>query len=193
MARLGELTRIWHRPPVPYEPPPEIAGMSLAELAQAVADRTLPPVEQWTPAHTGDSHMTIRADGSWTHDGSPITRPAMVRAFASLLMRDGEGHWLVTPVQKLSIAVEDAAFIATDMTAKDGALAFRLNTDEIVIAGPEHPLTGRGAPDTPALYIAVRRGCEARLNRSTYEQLALAADDRWRVASQGKTFSLVPA
>lgn len=192
--RLGELTRIWHRPPVPYDPPPEIAGLSLAELAQAMADRKLPPVDQWSPAHVGDSHMTIRADGSWTHEGSPITRPAMVRAFASLLMRDEEGqHWLVTPVQKLSVEVEDAAFVATDMTARDGALAFRLNTDEIVIAGRENPLSARGDAETPALYLAVRRGCEARLNRSTYEQLALAADGDWRVISQGETFSLIPA
>jgi hypothetical protein len=178
---------------MPYEPPPEIAGLSLAELAEAVAARKLPPVEQWSPANIGDGHMAILADGSWTHEGSPITRPAMVRAFASLLMRDDEGHWLVTPVQKLSITVEDAAFIATDVTAKDGALVFRLNTDEIVIAGPEHPLSARGDAETPALYLAVRRGCEARLNRSTYEQLALLAGEDWRVTSQGESYSLVPA
>ncbi|ROT95625.1 DUF1285 domain-containing protein [Altererythrobacter sp. FM1] len=182
---------------MPYEPPPEIAGLSLAELAEAVAARKLPPVEQWAPQMTGDSHMAIRADGSWTHEGSPISRPAMVRAFASLLMRDEtEQHWLVTPVQKLSIAVEDAAFIATDMAVKDGALAFRLNTDEIVIAGPDHSLIARGDADTPALYLAVRRGCEARLNRSTYAQLAehaLSQGDDWRVTSEGAKFSLVPA
>ena len=178
---------------MPYEPPPEIAGLSLAELAAAVAARRLPPVEDWSPAHVGDSHMTIRADGTWTHDGDPITRPAMVRAFASLLMRDDAGYWLVTPVQKLSVEVEDAAFVATDMTEKDGTLAFRLNTDEIVVAGPDHPVIARGDTETPAIYLAVRRGCEARLNRSTYEQLAHAADAEWRVASQGETFSLMPA
>ena len=178
---------------MPYEPPPEIAGLSLAELADAVAARKLPPIEQWSPAQIGDSHMAIRADGTWTHEGSPISRPAMVRAFASLLMRDGEGHWLVTPVQKLPVEVEDAAFVATDVAERGGALAFRLNTDEIVIAGPDHPLTARGDADTPALYLGVRHGCEARLNRSTYQQLALLADDSWQVRSQGEIHSLVPA
>lgn len=180
---------------MPYEPPPEIAGMSLAELADAVSSRKLPPIEQWSPAQIGNSHMTIRSDGTWLHEGSPVSRPAMVRAFASLLMRDAEGHWLVTPVQKLSVAVEDAAFVATDLTERDGALAFRLNTDEIVIAGPDHPLMARGDTETPAIYLAVRRGCEARLNRSTYEQLARIALDRneeWLVSSEGSTFSLVP-
>jgi hypothetical protein len=137
--------------------------------------------------------MHIAANGSWFHEGGAIKRPAMVRAFASLLMRDEEGHWLVTPQQKLSVEVEDAAFVAVDMSKTDGALAFRLNTDEIVIAGPEHPLRAAGDADTPALYLAVRRGCEARLNRSTYEQLALAAGPDWRVSSMGETFSLLPA
>lgn len=178
---------------MPYEPPPEIAALSLAELAEAVAARKLPPVEKWSPAEVGGSHMEIRTDGTWLHEGGVITRPAMVRAFASLLLRDNEGHWLITPVQKLSISVEDAAFVATDVTERDGALAFRLNTDEIVIADAEHPLIARGDAQTPALYLAVRRGCEARLNRSTYEQLAHLADAAWRVTSQGATFSLVPA
>ena len=181
---------------MPYEPPPEIAALSLAELAEAVAARKLPPVERWTPAATGDSDMQILADGSWLHEGRPITRPAMVRAFASLLLRDEAGHWLVTPVQKLRIAVDDAAFVATDVTSAEGALAFRLNTDEIVIAGPDHPIVARGDAETPALYLAVRQGCEARLNRSTYAQLAeiaIAAGSDWSVASQGARFSLVPA
>ena len=181
---------------MPYEPPPEIAGLSLAELAEAVAARKLPPVEQWSPQHVGESRMRIAADGAWYHEGSPIVRPAMVRAFASLLTRDEEGrYWLVTPQQKLSIEVEDAPFVAVDVSRREGALAFRLNTDEIVLAGPDHPLRAAGDRETPALYLAVRRGCEARLNRSTYVQLAelaLVSGEEWRVASQGASFSLVP-
>lgn len=178
---------------MPYEPPPEIAGLSLAELAEQAAARKLPPVEQWTPARTGDSRMRIAADGTWYHEGAPIARPAMARAFASLLLRDEVGHWLVTPQQKLSVEVEDAAFVAVDVTQREGALAFRLNTDEIVIAGLEHSIRAAGDAEVPGLYLGVRRGCEARLNRSTYEQLALLAGPDWTVESRGARFSLVPA
>ena len=141
--------------------------------------------------------MRIAADGTWFHGGRRLTRPAMVRAFASLLMRDAEGqHWLVTPECRQSIEVEDAAFVAVDMRASDGALAFRLNTDELVLAGPGHPLRAAGEAETPAIYLAVRQGCEARLDRSTWLQLAefaLATGDGRSVASQGATFPLVPA
>ncbi|MXP42728.1 DUF1285 domain-containing protein [Altererythrobacter soli] len=182
---------------MPYDPLPDLAGMSLAEIAAAVEARKLPPVEQWAPSDTADSHMRIAADGTWFHEGRPIARPAMVRAFASLLTRDQDGqHWLVTPECKQSIAVEDAAFVAIEMSAQGDALAFRLNTDELVLAGPEHPLRAAGDPDVPALYLAVRRGCEARLNRSTYLQLiehALAAGGDLSVVSQGARFALEPA
>lgn len=181
---------------MPYTPPPELAAMSLAEIAAAVAERRLPPVEQWSPACEGESDMEIAADGRWYHQGSEITRPAMVRAFAGLLTRDAQGrHWLVTPQQRLAIAVADAAFVATDVEARDAALAFRLNTDELVIAGPDNPLVARGDPDAPALYLGVRRGLEARLNRSTYQQLAeiaLAQGADWTVRSDGSQFSLLP-
>ena len=182
---------------MPYQPPPDLAGLNLSEIAAQVAARKLPPVEQWTPERIGDSRMRIAADGSWFHDGSPITRPAMVRAFSGLLVRDADGqHWLMSPFEKLHIEVEDAAFVAVDMAERDGALAFRLNTDELVVAGPDHPLTARGDAETPALYLGVRRGTEARLNRSTYAQLvehALAKGDDWTVTSEGETFSLIPA
>lgn len=181
---------------MPYEPPPELAGLSLPEIADLVAARRLPPVDQWHPEATGDSRMRIAADGRWYHDGGEIRRPAMVRAFASLLTRDGDGqHWLVTPYERQSIEVEDAAFIAIDVKQDGGDLAFRLNTDDFVIAGPDHPIRAAGEPDTPALYLAVRHGAEARLNRSTYLQLAEIAlnEGGMAVASGGETFSLVPA
>jgi hypothetical protein len=121
----------------------------------------------------------------------------MVRAFSGLLTRDESGqHWLMTPFEKLSIEVDDAAFIAVDCVRKGSEIAFRLHTDELVIAGPDNPLRSAGDPDTPALYLTVRRGCEARLNRSTYTQLAEIAletgGDEWIVSSQGAIFSLLP-
>jgi hypothetical protein len=181
---------------MPYEPPPELAALSLAEIGDLVAARKLPPVDQWQPERSGDSLMRIAADGRWFHDGSEITRPAMIRAFASLLMRDGGGrHWLVTPYEKQSIEVEDAAFVAVDVKQEGGALAFRLNTDDLVIAGPDHPIRAAGDPDVPAIYLAVRHGAEARLNRSTYGQLIDIAIEQGdlTVTSQGATFALVPA
>ena len=83
-----------------YTPPPELAGLSLAQIAEQVEARKLPPVERWTPQEEGDSGMRIAADGTWYHDGSPIRREAMVRAFSGLLTRDENGaYWLVTPFQ----------------------------------------------------------------------------------------------
>lgn len=182
---------------MPYEPPPYLAELSLADIAAQVAARKLPPVESWAPRKIGDSAMRIAADGSWWHEGGRITRDAMVRAFAGLLKRDDAGqHWLVTPTEQLSIEVEDAAFIATDVKREGDALVFRLNSDELVVAGPDHPLRASGEVDRPALYLMIRRGCEARLNRSTWQQLAeiaLAESDDWRIASRGATFSLLPA
>ncbi len=184
---------------MPYEPPPHLAGLNLAQIAALVEARKLPPVESWSPAQIGESHMVIAADGTWFHEGGPIRREAMVRAFAGLLTRDEAGHhWLVTPFEKLSIEVEDAAFIATDCVRAEDALAFRLNTDDLVIAGPDHPLRAAGTPDEPALYLQVRRGCEARLNRSTWAQLAEIAlaegaeQNGWQVTSGGQSFSLLP-
>jgi hypothetical protein len=180
---------------MPYEPPPYLAELTLAEIAQQVADRKLPPVEGWAPQKIGESDMRIAVDGTWYHEGSPIRRPAMVRAFSGLLTRDDAGqHWLVSPFEKLSIEVDDAAFIAVDCMRKEGDLAFRLNTDELVIAGPDHGLRVAGDPETPAIYLHVRRGCEARLDRSTYAQLADIAiessGDDWIVSSQGALFPL---
>jgi len=180
---------------MPYEPPPELAALSLAEIAALVESRGLPPVGEWQPTREGDSLMRIAADGRWFHDGGEIKRPAMIRAFASLLTRDTAGqHWLVTPLEKLSIVVEDAAFIAIDVKQESGSLAFQLNTDDLIIAGPGHAIVARGDPDVPAIYLGVRGGAEARLNRSTYGQLIEIAltDGELSVDSQGVTFPLVP-
>ena len=94
---------------MPMDPIPDIASLSLAEIARLVEEAKLPPVEKWNPTHCGDSEMRIARDGTWYHQGSPIGRPAMVRLFSTILRREADGsHVLVTPVEKLDIVVEDA-------------------------------------------------------------------------------------
>jgi hypothetical protein len=161
---------------------PDLARASLAEIAAAVAAKKLPPVEQWNPTHCGDSDMRIAADGSWFHGGTPIGRPALVKLFATILRREEDGGYvLVTPVEKLSIAVEDAPFLAVEASSEgEGSartLAFRLLTDEMVIAGPANPLRLETALDgTPRPYLHVRGGpgreLEALINRPVFYELA---------------------
>ncbi|VWX59891.1 DUF1285 domain-containing protein [Sphingorhabdus sp. 109] len=159
---------------MPYTPPPELASLSIAEIAELAEAQKLPPVEQWEPKESGDSEMRIAADGSWYHQGDPIQRPAMVRAFSSILRREADGSFaLVTPYQKLSIKVEDAPFVAVQLesqsSGEDRTLAFRLNTDHLVVAGPDHPL--RFGADKPQPYLHVRGGLEAVLARPVYYEL----------------------
>ena len=137
-------------PPVPDD----LASLSLADIARLVEAKRLPPVERWTPAHCGDSGMRIARDGTWFHEGSPIGRQAMVRLFSTILRREADGGYvLVTPVEKLDIAVEDAPFLAVELKSEgDGPgrrLAFRLNTGELVVAGPGHPLRFSEKSDGP--------------------------------------------
>jgi len=158
-------------------PPRDIEGLSLAEIATLAAERRLPPVDQWNPARCGDSEMRIARDGTWYHQGSPIARPAMVRLFATILRREAEGGYvLVTPAEKLDIAVEDAPFVAVELRSEgSGAqrrLAFRLNTGDLIVAGREHPLRFEAREDGPHPYLRVRGGLDALVSRSVYYELA---------------------
>ncbi len=187
---------------MPMEPTPDLAQLSLAEAARLAAERKLPPVEQWNPTHCGDSEMRIARDGTWFHQDSPIGRENMVRLFSTVLRREPDGGYvLVTPVEKLSIAVEDAPFLAVEMKAEGegraGRLAFRLNTGDLVTAGPEHPLRFVERDDGPHPYLHVRGGLEALVVRSIYYELAeraLADDaDPPGVWSEGAFFAIAPA
>ena len=182
-------------------PPPEFDTLTLADIARlADADR-LPPVDRWHPDHCGDSEMRIARDGTWFHQGSPIGRLAMVRAFSRILRREPDGGYvLVTPVEKLDIAVEDAPFVAVEMKAegdgRDATLAFRLNTGEVVTAGPDHPLRFEERDDGPHPYVRVRGGLDALVSRAIYYDLAgraLAGDETPPgVWSAGAFFPLQP-
>lgn len=183
---------------MPMEELPDLAGLSLAEIATLVEQRRLPPVEHWNPAHCGDSEMRIARDGTWFHQGSPIGRQTMVRLFSTILRREDDGRYvLVTPVEKLDIAVEDAPFVAVEMKAegsgRDSRLAFRLNTGDLVTAGPDHPLRFAKGEDGPRPYLHVRGGLEALVARSVYYELAeraLAEGDRPGIWSNGAFFAL---
>jgi hypothetical protein len=187
---------------MPMDALPDLASLSLSEIATLVEQRRLPPVEQWNPTHCGDSEMRIARDGTWFHQGSPIGRQAMVRLFSTILRREPDGRYvLVTPVEKLDIKVDDAPFVAVEMKAQgDGAdarLAFRLNTGDLVTAGADHPLRFAEGEDGPRPYLHVRGGLEALVSRSVYYELAdrALADDATRpgVWSSGAFFPLEPA
>jgi hypothetical protein len=153
-------------------PPIDLQGISLAELQKLIDQRRLPPVDQWNPERCGHSGMRIARDGTWYHEGSPINRPAMVRLFSTVLRREPDGrHVLVTPAEKLDIEVEDTAFRAVEMESegKDRSrrIAFRLDSGDAAILGPDHPLRLEPTPR-----ILVRHGLEAELTRPVYYELA---------------------
>ena len=164
-------------------PARDSAGQTLAEIAARVGDRRLPPVHLWHPTHCGDSDMRIATDGTWWHAGTPIGRPELVRLFSTILRREADGsHVLVTPGEKLTIAVDDAPFVAVEATLDTDPprIAFRLNTGDHVVAGPEHTLRLDIAADgTPRPYVHVRAGLDALIARAVFYDLAevaLAAD-----------------
>jgi hypothetical protein len=154
------------------QPPIHLKGLSLADLQREIEARRLPPVDKWHPAHCGDSEMRIARDGTWYHQGRPISRPAMVRLFSTILRREPDGgHVLVTPVEKLTIEVEATAFRAIEMSSEGDGEARRigltLDSGDALIIGKAHPLSV-----TPTPRVLVRHGLEAELSRPIYYELA---------------------
>jgi hypothetical protein len=141
-----------------------------------------PPPQKRTVFNHGDLAMWIARDGTWFYRGSPIARKSLVKLFASVLRREDDGsYWLITPVERGRVAVEDAPFLAVEVNSEDSGrdrhLSFRTNLDEIVAAGPEHPLrVETGANGEPTPYVLVRPGLEARLNRPVFYELVDLAD-----------------
>jgi hypothetical protein len=170
--------------------------MTAADFTAPLEGIALPPVERWNPKQCGDSAMRIAADGTWFHEGEQIARPELVRLFAGLLRKDEDGYVLVTPVEKLSIQVEDAPFLAVTVDAAGAGegqnLTFTTNVGDRVLLGPEHGLRLSGGVP----YLHVRRGLEARVARNVWYQLADIAVPRglaMGVWSSGHFFELGPA
>jgi hypothetical protein len=144
---------------------------SLARAASAAARKGPPPVHLWNPPFCGDIDMRIAADGTWFYLGTPIGRPAMVRLFAGVLKREEDRFYLVTPVEKVGITVDDAPFVATDFRREGDRLVFTTNVGDETAAGPDNPLRVRLTDGEPRPYVHVRRGLEALIDRKTFYRL----------------------
>lgn len=140
------------------------------------------PVHDWDPPYCGEMDMRIAADGRWYHEGSPIGRIAMVRLFSSILRLDDDGHhYLVTPVEKVRIKVDDCPFVAQLLDVSgEGAgqqLTFTLNTGETVTAGPDNPIEVSTDKDQqPHPVLEVRYGLKALISRSVFYQMVALAE-----------------
>ena len=176
-----------------------IAG--LETLLRAQGTKGPAPVEKWNPPYCGDIGMKIRADGVWIYGGTPIGRMPLVKLFASVLRKDDDGkHYLVTPAEKVDVDVADAPFLAVEMevqgSGREQSLIFRTNVDDIVTAGPEHPLRFAIEPSSQGLkpYLLVRGRLEALVTRALYYDLVeLAVTDPERgfgLSSCGQFFAL---
>lgn len=154
----------------------------LADLLKYAEGDAPAPVECWNPPYCGDIGLEIRGDGSWHYQGSPIRRPAMVKLFARVLRRDADGRtYLVTPVEKIDVAVADAPFVAVEMQVEGAgatqSLLFRTNVGDIVCCGADHPLrfAGGGAGGAFKPYVHVRGRLDALVSRAlVYDLVALA-------------------
>ena len=169
----------------------------LASLAAVLTDKTSEReqlVGQWNPPFCDDVDIRICRDGHWEYQGSPVSRESMVRLFASVLRRDNNGcFYLVTPVEKVRIRVEDKPFLITGFEQQEGYLVLLTNVGDQLLLGPEHPLL----PGDPAPCVRVRNGLEARLHRNVYYQLIELAETREQdgamqlcVSSGGAYYSL---
>lgn len=170
---------------------------AVAAAAHQAPGRGLPPVHLWNPAHCGDIDIVIRRDGVWLHENSPIGRTELVRLFSTVLRKDPNGYCLVTPVEKLSIRVEDLPFRAVSVAAVGGALRFVTDVGDAVEAGAEHPIRVEIDPATgePAPAVHVRADLWARIARPVFYELVDMADveeGRLVVRSGVETFALGP-
>jgi len=155
-------------------------NLSAANLADSLKDipkKTLPPVEKWNPPFCGNLDIRISRNGTWFYLGTPIGRPELVKLFSSIIRKDQGKYFLVTPVEKVGIQVEDAPFVAVDFDLhKRGDttwLEFTTNVGEKVKAGPKNPIRVQIDEKTqePSPYILIRRNLEALIDRKSFYRL----------------------
>jgi len=177
---------------------------SLEGLFKQVSAQKLPPVDTWHPDFCGDIDMRIKSDGTWYYMGTPITRARMVKLFSTVLRKDSDGKtYLVTPVEKIGIIVDDAPFVAVTVDrvadAENQVLAFQTNVGDTVLAGPAHPIRVEINEKTaePRPYIRVRGNLDALISRTVFYELVEMAQhhetksgSELSIASGGAVFSL---
>jgi len=187
---------------------PTAEGLAAAAKAAsgASAGKKLPPVHLWNPPFCGDLDMRIARDGTWFYLGTPIGRPALVRLFSTILRKDGPDYFLVTPVEKVGITVDDAPFVAVDFdaagTGADQTLTFQTQVGDAVVAGPDHPIRVQRDPKTgePSPYVLVRANLEALIDRKSFYRLVDIGTHEMRdgtnwfgVWSGGAFFAIIPS
>jgi hypothetical protein len=178
----------------------------LASNARGASGKGPPPVHLWNPPFCGDLDMRIATDGTWYYLKTPIGRPALVKLFASVLKREGEQYFLVTPVEKVGITVDDAPFMAVELNVEQGeggrVLHFRTNVDDWVACGPGHALRFEPEPNTGGLkpYLHVRRELWAKVSRALFYDLVDMGEEReaggeqmFGVVSGGEFYPMAPA
>jgi len=178
---------------------------TLAAAAKAAKGKGLPPIHLWNPAFCGDIDMRIARDGTWFYLGTPIGRAPLVKLFSSILKLEDGKYYLVTPVEKVGITVDDAPLLAVDFDATgsgpDQSLTFTTKTDDITIAGPDHPIrVERAKNGEPSPYVLIRSNLWALIDRKSFYrlvELGCHADhhgDSWfGLWSGGQFFPVIPS
>lgn len=178
----------------------------IAAAVTGAKRRGPPPVHLWNPPFCGDIDMRIAADGTWFYQKTPIGRPALVRLFASVLKREGDKYFLVTPVEKVGLTVEEVPFLAVELRVEQDArgqvLNFRTNVDDWVAAGPGHALRFELQAENGGLkpYLHVRSDLWAKVTRSLFYDLVGLGEERdaggttmFGVSSAGEFFAMAEA
>ncbi|PKP85439.1 MAG: DUF1285 domain-containing protein [Alphaproteobacteria bacterium HGW-Alphaproteobacteria-2] len=179
---------------------------SIAAAARTAAKKGLPPVHLWNPEFCGNLDMRIARDGTWFYLGTPIGRKPLVRLFSTILRRDGDSYFLVTPVEKVGITVDDAPFVAVDFEVegekREQLITFLTNVDDLATAGPDHPIRVERDPETgePSPYVLVRDRLEALIDRKSFYRLVeigthedVNGESWFGVWSGGAFFPIIPS
>ena len=178
----------------------------IAASVRATKSKGLPPVHLWNPPFCGDLDMRIARDGTWFYLGTPIGRAPLVKLFSSILRKDGDKYFLVTPVEKVGITVDDAPFVATDFDVtgegEDQVLTFTTHVGDTAVAGPEHPIRVERDAETgePSPYVLVRANLEALIDRKSFYRLVdcgahheVDGQSWFGVWSGGQFFPIIPS